>query len=69
MICVGNNVGRQRADASVDFDSADGNRIVAVNGKNLNDQARWDNLTAALFGMIGPLQKGRLCAAQVIRRF
>jgi hypothetical protein len=68
MIYVGNNVGRQQANA-IDYNSADGNRVVAVDGKNLNEQARWGNLTAASFGMIGPMQKGRLCAAQVTCRF
>ena len=59
----------QQVNASVDYNSANGNWRVSLYGKNLNDQARWGNLTAASFGMIGPMQKGRLYGAEVVYNF
>ena len=51
--------------ASVDFNSADEHWKVSLYGKNLNDEARYGNLTASPLGTIGPMQKGRLYGIEV----
>ena len=59
----------QQVNASVDYNSANGDWRVSLFGKNLRDQARWGNLTVASFGVIGPMQKGRVIGAEVQYNF
>jgi len=50
----------QDVNASIDYLSPDQHWKVSLFGKNLNDQARYGNLTqASVLGTIGPMQKGK----------
>lgn len=51
---------QHEASASIDYVSSSEAWAFSLYGKNLNDEARWGNLTATSFGVLGPMQKGRV---------
>jgi len=56
----------QDVNASIDYLSPDQNWRVSLFGKNLNDQARYGNLTqASVLGTVGPMQKGKRLGLEV----
>lgn len=46
--------------ASINYLTPDDHWKISLYGKNLNDEARYGNLTNASFGVLGPMQKGRV---------
>ncbi len=51
--------------ASIDYNTPDDHWKVSLYGKNLNNEARWGNLTKASIGTVGPMQKGRQYGIEV----
>lgn len=56
---------QHESTASIDYNTADSHWKVSLYGKNLNNEARWGNLTQASLGTLGPMQKGRLYGLEV----
>lgn len=55
--------------ASIKYLSANERWAASLYGQNLNDEARWGNLTKASFGTVGPMQKGRVIGLEAEYRY
>ncbi|MGK0498851.1 MAG: iron complex outermembrane receptor protein [Oceanicoccus sp.] len=60
---------QHEVSASIDYLASNQNLRISLFGKNLNDEARWGNLTKVSFGTIGPMQKGRLYGLEAEYQF
>lgn len=60
---------QHEATASINYTSADEHWRASLYGKNLNDEARWGNLTNTSLGVLGPMQKGRVIGLEGEYRF
>lgn len=60
---------QHQVNASIVYLSPDQKWRASLYGKNLNDEARWGNLTLASFGTLGPMQKGRVLGFEVAYEF
>ena len=56
---------QHQTTASIDYNTSDDHWKVSLYGKNLNNEARWGNLTKTSLGTVGPMQKGRLYGLEV----